>query len=109
MNESNPVPPAVPPVIPAAADARQLGNDPAERVAIPNVVAAIDALDTGVRGTGAVASIPLTVAGTLDSPLVYPSTAALLGGAAGTVLLPGVGTAAGVKVGGMVEKLFGKK
>lgn len=43
MNESNPTPPPVPPVIPAA-DARQLGNDPAERVPITNVVVAIDAI-----------------------------------------------------------------
>lgn len=66
-------------------------------------------LDTSVRGTGAVAGIPLSVGGTLDAPLVYPSTGALLGGAAGTVVLPGVGTAAGVKLGGMAEKLLGKK
>src|SRR6266513_1632290 len=43
MNESNPVPPPIPPVIPPV-DARQLGNDPSERVAIPGVVAAIDAI-----------------------------------------------------------------
>jgi uncharacterized protein involved in outer membrane biogenesis len=66
-------------------------------------------LHTSVRAVGAAASLPLTVAGTLDEPLVYPSTAALIGGAAGTAVLPGVGTAAGVKLGEIVEGLLGKK
>jgi hypothetical protein len=43
MNESNPVPPPVPPVIPSG-DARQLGNDPSERVPIPNVIVAIESI-----------------------------------------------------------------
>lgn len=66
-------------------------------------------LSTSVSALGTAASIPLTVAGTIESPLVYPSTGALLGAAAGTAVLPGVGTAAGVKLGEMVEGLFGKK
>jgi hypothetical protein len=47
MNEQNPVPPQIPPRIPPAAtpgDACRLGDDPAERAAIPNIVAAIDAI-----------------------------------------------------------------
>src|ERR1035438_5696331 len=47
MNEQNPVPPQIPPRIPpvaTASDVLQLGDDPAERVAISNVVAAIDAI-----------------------------------------------------------------
>jgi hypothetical protein len=47
MNEQNPVPPQVPPRIPPVATPSgilQLGDDPAERVPIPNVVAAIDAI-----------------------------------------------------------------
>ena len=47
MNETNPVPPQIPPQIPpivAAGDARQLGSDPAERAAIPNVVVAIESI-----------------------------------------------------------------
>jgi hypothetical protein len=47
MNEQHPVPPQVPPQIPPvipAGDARQLGDDPLERAAIPNIVAAIDAI-----------------------------------------------------------------
>jgi hypothetical protein len=43
MNEQNPIPPQIPPVIPPG-DARHLGDDPLERVAIPNVIAAIEAL-----------------------------------------------------------------
>jgi len=46
MNEQNPAPPQMPPVIPSipSGGARQLGDDPLERVAIPNVIAAIEAL-----------------------------------------------------------------
>ncbi len=42
MNESNPVPSTIPPVIPSAS--RLPGDDPSERVAIPNVVVAIEAI-----------------------------------------------------------------
>ena len=42
MNESNPVPPSIPPVIPSAS--RQPGDDPSERVPITNPIAAIDAI-----------------------------------------------------------------
>ena len=47
MNEQNPVPPQIPPRIPPVATQSgvlQLGDDLAERVAITNVVAAIDAI-----------------------------------------------------------------
>lgn len=65
-------------------------------------------LNTTVTGTGA--SIPLIVAGTLDTPLLYPNPKALLGAAAGTAVLgPGLGTAAGAKLGEFVEGLLGKK
>jgi hypothetical protein len=43
MNEQSPIPPQIPPVI-SSGGARQLGDDPLERVAIPNVIAAIEAL-----------------------------------------------------------------
>ena len=65
-------------------------------------------LNTTLKGTGA--GIPLTVAGTLDSPMLYPNTTALIGAAAGTAVLgPGLGTAAGAKLGEIAEKLLGKK
>src|ERR1035438_3724615 len=47
MNEQNPLPPQIPPRIPPAAtpsSVQQLGDDPAERAAITNVVAAIDSI-----------------------------------------------------------------
>ena len=63
--------------------------------------AEVKALHTGV---------PLTVAGTVDSPLLYPSGGTMTGAAIGTMILgPGVGTSVGAKVGGFVEGLFGKK
>jgi hypothetical protein len=43
MNEQNLVPPQIPPVI-SSGGAQQLGDNPLERVAIPNVIAAIEAL-----------------------------------------------------------------
>jgi uncharacterized protein involved in outer membrane biogenesis len=65
-------------------------------------------LNTTVKGTGT--GIPLIVAGTLDTPLLYPNPKALIGAAAGTAVLgPGLGTAAGVKLGEIVEGLLGKK
>src|ERR1019366_4245558 len=47
MNEQNPALPQIPPRIPPVAtpgDARQLGDDPAERAAIPNVIVAIESI-----------------------------------------------------------------
>jgi len=47
MNDQNPIPPQIPPQIPPVATSggsRPLGDDPAERVAIPNVIVAIEAI-----------------------------------------------------------------
>ncbi|HYW55536.1 MAG TPA: hypothetical protein VE934_01125 [Polaromonas sp.] len=56
--------------------------------------------------------VPLAVGGTLDAPEVSLSRGALLGAAIGTVLMPGVGTGAGIELGDRVgeglKKLFGK-
>ncbi|HEV7391097.1 MAG TPA: AsmA family protein [Burkholderiales bacterium] len=65
-------------------------------------------LNTNVKALGTATSIPLVVAGTLDTPMLYPNPTALAGAAAGTVILPGVGTAAGAKLGEFVDGLFGK-
>ena len=65
-------------------------------------------LNTHTQAFGKTASIPLTVAGTLDSPLVYPSPSAIAGAAAGTVILGPAGTAAGAKLGEMIEGMLGK-
>jgi uncharacterized protein involved in outer membrane biogenesis len=55
----------------------------------------------------AAASVPLNISGTLDSPLALPTGAAMAGGAIGTAILPGVGTAVGAKVGNWADGLFG--
>ena len=61
-------------------------------------------------GTGMVsASIPLDVSGTVSHPMLFPSKAALAGAAAGTLLMPGVGTGLGAKAGQVLEGLFGRK
>jgi uncharacterized protein involved in outer membrane biogenesis len=65
-------------------------------------------LSTNVKGLGKSAGIPLIIAGTLDSPMLYPHPTALAGAAAGTVIMPGVGTAAGAKLGEFIGDLFGK-
>jgi hypothetical protein len=43
MNDQNPIPPQIPPVM-TSGGPRPLGDDPTERVAIPNIVAAIEAV-----------------------------------------------------------------
>src|ERR1035441_9607406 len=47
MNDQNPIPPQIPPQLPPvmpASGPRPLGDDPSERVAIPNVIVAIEAV-----------------------------------------------------------------
>lgn len=67
-------------------------------------------LDTNVKGTAGLVSMPMVVSGTLDKPVVRPSGSALAGAAVGTAILgPGLGTAIGVKIGGFLNRLFGKK
>ncbi len=66
-----------------------------------------------VKNSASMVAIPMNVSGTLDSPTVFPTKSALIGGALGTAVLPGAGTAAGVQVMDKAEKalgsLFGKK
>jgi hypothetical protein len=65
-------------------------------------------INAQVKALGTSAGVPLNVAGTLDSPLLYPTAGTLAGAAVGTVIMgPGVGTSVGAKVGGWVEGLFG--
>lgn len=66
-------------------------------------------LDADIRGTGGLASMPMAISGTLEQPVVRPGKAAMAGAAMGTMILgPGFGTAVGIKVGGFLNKLFGK-
>lgn len=66
-------------------------------------------LDTDVKGTAALISMPLAVTGTLQEPVLRPTNSAMAGATVGTVLLgPGLGTAVGIKAGNLLHKLFGK-
>jgi uncharacterized protein involved in outer membrane biogenesis len=54
------------------------------------------------------ASVPLNVAGTTQTPILYPSGSVLAGAAVGTAILgPGAGTTAGAKAGSFIGNLFG--
>lgn len=67
-------------------------------------------LDTNLKGTATLISMPLVVSGTLSDPVLRPTKSALAGASVGTVLLgPGLGTALGIKAGNLLNKLFGKK
>ena len=67
-------------------------------------------LDTNLKGTATLISMPLVVSGTLREPVVHPTGSALAGAAVGTAILgPGLGTALGIKAGNMFNRLFGKK
>jgi hypothetical protein len=66
------------------------------------------ALETDVKGTAGLMSMPMVVSGTLDKPVVSPSGSVLAGAAVGTAILgPGMGTAVGIRVGGFLNKLLG--
>ncbi|MFM9835204.1 MAG: AsmA-like C-terminal region-containing protein [Methylophilaceae bacterium] len=54
-----------------------------------------------------IASIPLEVSGTLESPKVFPTKTAIAGAVAGTAVLGPAGTGLGLKAGKAVDKLKG--
>jgi hypothetical protein len=67
-------------------------------------------IDASVKGTSALVSTPLAVAGTVQDPFLYPSKAAIAGAAAGTALLgPGLGTTVGMKAMRLTGRIFGRK
>ena len=66
-------------------------------------------IDVDLRGTASLISIPLELGGTPQDPSVFPSRAAMAGAVAGSVLLPGIGTAVGIKASQLTEKLFERK
>lgn len=69
-------------------------------------------VDLAARAVGTAVGVPLDVGGTLDSPEVTLTRAALIGAAIGTVIMPGAGTGAGAslgdKVGDKLKNIFGK-
>jgi hypothetical protein len=65
-------------------------------------------ISASATALGRTLAVPLSVTGTLDSPMLLPNASALAGAAAGTLIAPGIGTAAGAKVGEVLEGLFGK-
>jgi uncharacterized protein involved in outer membrane biogenesis len=64
-------------------------------------------IEAEVRGTGALFAVPMRVSGTLGSPQVQPTKSAVAAVVAGSVLLPGIGTAIGLKASQLGERLFG--
>jgi hypothetical protein len=64
-------------------------------------------LEAGVTGTGELVAVPLRVSGSLKNPSVMPTRTAVAATIAGSVLLPGIGTAVGLKASQLTERLFG--
>lgn len=63
-------------------------------------------IDVQIKKSAGLVSVPLAVSGTLNSPTVLPSKAALAGAAVGTAVLgPGVGTSLGIKASEGLNKL----
>jgi len=58
-------------------------------------------------GKLAVASMPLNVSGTVDSPVLLPPAGVAAGAAVGTAILGPAGTAIGTAIGAKLEQLFG--
>jgi hypothetical protein len=56
---------------------------------------------------GSALVVPLNLSGTVDSPMALPSGASIAGAALGSVVMPGVGTTVGAKVGNWAGGLFG--
>lgn len=84
-----------------------LALSPAKALSGTLVVAVAGDSKIGAALGGAV-GVPLRVGGTLDKPEVTLSRTALLGAAVGTVLMPGVGTAAGARLGDRLRGLLGQ-
>ncbi len=63
-------------------------------------------IEVALKNTLGMVNVPLVLSGTLDQPGVAPSAGFVAGAAVGTAVLPGVGTVVGMKVGGLLHKLF---
>jgi uncharacterized protein involved in outer membrane biogenesis len=66
-------------------------------------------IDVDVKRTASLISIPLRISGTAQDPSLFPTKSAMAGAVAGSVLLPGIGTAVGIKASQFTDKLFGSK
>ena len=62
-----------------------------------------------LKGAGPMFAMPMRVSGTLQDPSVRPSRTAVAAALAGSVLLPGIGTAVGLKAGQLGDLLFGRR
>jgi hypothetical protein len=82
------------------------------KVAASRTLSGEISVNLAATSLGGAVGVPLEVGGTLDAPQVNLSRSALIGAAIGTVLMPGVGTAAGASVadrlGEGIKKLFGR-
>jgi hypothetical protein len=66
-------------------------------------------IDAELRGTASLLTVPLQVSGTVQDPSVAPTKTAMAGAVAGSVLLPGIGTAIGLKASQLTDRLFNKR
>lgn len=64
-------------------------------------------IEVEVKNSLNLASIPLQVSGTLDSPMVLPTKTAIAGAIAGTAVLGPAGAGLGVKAADKIKSLFG--
>jgi hypothetical protein len=64
-------------------------------------------MEVALKQSLSLVAVPLEVSGTIGSPSVKPTKAALLGSVAGTAVLGPAGTALGLKAAGVLDKLFG--
>jgi len=64
-------------------------------------------IEVDVKNSMQIATIPLEVSGTLESPRVFPTKTAIAGAVAGTAVLGPAGTGLGLKAGKAVDKLKG--
>lgn len=65
-------------------------------------------VEVDLKASAGLVGVPLAVSGTVAEPRLLPTNGALVGAAIGSVLLPGVGTAAGSSLGDRVGKMFAK-
>jgi len=66
-------------------------------------------IDAEVKGTASLISMPLHVSGTVQDPRLFLTKSAMAAAVAGSFLMPGIGTAAGIKVSQFTDKLFGPR